>query len=197
MIIFFQKDMHNYCMWQNYRNNYVLMSQMMEFHHSSLKINLVTQAELQQLSHPMMALEALPLLLRWHFDNAIRWSWEPPYSCTLFLPWKWSEAMLTFVGWPALKDTLSASISAASDRCVQFILQNKSNFLSQSSCLPGSLLHICRFIIGFAFLTLVCARFFMSHLCWLILTLGKNRWRHPIWSITWSWWVVNDKLFGC
>lgn len=66
--------MHSYCMWQNHRNNYVLMSQMMEAHCSTLKIKLVTRAELQQLSHLMVGLEALAVLPTWHFQNLIRWS---------------------------------------------------------------------------------------------------------------------------
>lgn len=75
--------MHNYYMWQNYRNNSVLMSEMMEAH---LKIKLVRGAELQQLSHLMMGLEASALLLTWHFHNSIRWSWRSPIPCTSFLP---------------------------------------------------------------------------------------------------------------
>lgn len=43
----------------------------MKSHRSTLENK---RAELQQLSHLLMGLEALALLLTWHFYNSIRWS---------------------------------------------------------------------------------------------------------------------------
>lgn len=78
--------------------------------------------------------------------------------------------MLTFVGWPWV---LKIYCLRASGKCMEFTLQNKSNFLSQRSCLHESMLQIWRFIIAFTFLILVCGHCFSirdrQHRCRLLI----------------------------
>lgn len=85
---------------------------------------------LHQQLHLMMGLEALALLLTWHFHNSISWSFQ---SFILLHIVSALKVITVNVDVLCLKATLCTSVSGPSHKCVVFRLQNKTNFLPQAS----------------------------------------------------------------
>lgn len=112
-----------------------------------------TQAGLHQQLHLMMGLEALALLLMWHFHNSISWSFQ---SFILLHIVSALKVIWVNVDVWCLKATLCTSVSGPSDKCVVFRLQKNNNFLPQASMTSWMYMlqiwhHCC-----FAFFILVC-----------------------------------------